>query len=356
MRRQKYYVFATDRKHHRFLRFLKVFSLVLLTLIVLGTLAAVVMKNRVRLETLRVTVADLPADLNGYSILHLSDLHGAELGRDQAAVRSAISGTTYSAVVMTGDMLGPEGQVEPLLKLLDVLSTDKTVDKLYLPGDEDSEYLDYYGHGSNTAYTAWAEALTERGVVILDRPYLVTRNKGKARLWFVPEVLFTMDAERELEKWRAQVQNLNASEASKRVARYQLDRWTEIVEKQKEINQNPGDVIIAVTHTPLTEAYSRLTTKDRQNSPGFSLQHTSLILAGHYCGGQWRLPFGPAIYVPGRGWFPSDEGLTGLGWAGSTRQYISPGLGASRFYPMPAFRLFNSPVVTKLTLTNSAAN
>lgn len=356
MKRQKYYVFATDRKRHRFLRFLRVTAIVLLAMIVLGALAAVVVKNRVHLETQRITVSDLSPELNSYSILHLSDLHGAELGRDQAAIRSAVSNTTYSCVLMTGDMLGPEGQFEPLMKLLDVLSTDPTVDKLYLPGDEDGDYLDYYGHGTSTALTLWAEQLTERGFTILDRPYLVTRNKGKARLWFVPEELFTMDADRELAEWRDKVQRQEGSEASKRVARYQLDRWTEIAASRKEINQHPGDTVIAVTHTPLTEAYSRVTTKDRQSSPGFSLQHASLILAGHYCGGQWRIPFGPAIYVPDRGWFPSDESLTGLGWAGSTRQYISPGLGASRIYPMPAFRLYNPPVITKLILTNSAAN
>ena len=354
MRRQNYYVFATDHRPHRIRRFFAVTGIGLLVLIMLGALSALIMMNRVRLETESVTVAGLPADLNGFSVLHLSDLHGAELGREQAAVKGALSGKTYSCVVMTGDMLGPEGQAEPLLDLLDVLNPDPAVPKLYLPGDEDASYLDPFGHGSESPFAEWAERLTERGVVILDRPYLVTRNKGKARLWFVPLDLFTMNAERELENWRDEVVKQRGSEAGRRVSRYQLERWTEITPAQQEINKHPGDVIIAITHAPMTEAYSRVTAKERQESPVFSLQHTSLVLAGHYCAGQWRVPFGPAVYVPDRGWFPPDENLTGLGWAGTTQQYISPGLGASRYYPMPAFRLFNSPAVTILKLTGSA--
>ena len=75
------------------------------------------------------------------------------------------------------------------------------------------------------------------------------------------------------------------------------------------------------------------------------------MLAGHYCGGQWRLPGKGAIYVPEYGWFPEDRLIQGLDYLSGLPQYISPGLGASDYYPWQRGRVFNSPVVTLITLT-----
>ncbi len=80
------------------------------------------------------------------------------------------------------------------------------------------------------------------------------------------------------------------------------------------------------------------------------------MLAGHYNGGQWRLPFLGAVKVPasagkGSGWFPGDMGVVGLSSYQGIPQYISPGLGASNAIGLPAFRLFNTPQITQITLT-----
>ena len=73
------------------------------------------------LDNLRLRVLNLPADLENYSILHLSDLHGEMYGENQRAIAAALGDTRFSCVVMTGDMLGPEGEMEPLLELIALL-------------------------------------------------------------------------------------------------------------------------------------------------------------------------------------------------------------------------------------------
>ena len=61
--------------------------------------------------------ADLPEELNGFRILHLSDLHGAVYGDRQAAFSAALKDVRYACVVMTGDMLGPNGDMQFVEKI-----------------------------------------------------------------------------------------------------------------------------------------------------------------------------------------------------------------------------------------------
>ena len=81
------------------------------------------------------------------------------------------------------------------------------------------------------------------------------------------------------------------------------------------------------------------------------MRYASLILAGHYNGGQWRIPFKGAIYVPELGWFPDDELVQGLSYPAGIPQYISPGLGSDPHYTTQPGRLFNGPKITRIVLT-----
>ena len=109
---------------------------------------------------------------------------------------------------------------------------------------------------------------------------------------------------------------------------------------------------MAVSHTPLTRDYVTTMMAWTEKTQTFSFHHVSLILAGHYCGGQWRLPGGGALYCPAYGWFPEDQLITGLDYLNGIPQYISPGLGTSLYYSYQPGRLFNSPAMTYLQLTS----
>ena len=73
-------------------------------------------------------------------------------------------------------------------------------------------------------------------------------------------------------------------------------------------------------------------------------------MCGDLCGGGWRLPGGGALYVPDKGWLPSDEGVVGMQRINSLNQYISPGLGARTEQLLPG-RVFNSPAATLIKFT-----
>ena len=90
---------------------------------------------------------------------------------------------------------------------------------------------------------------------------------------------------------------------------------------------------------------------------GKGFQHThnldfDLVIAGHYHGGQVRVPFYGAPFIPVMtssfydGFFPDQNYVSGLAAGNSIQQYISRGLGASNI----PFRLFNTPEINLLTL------
>ncbi len=355
-RAQNKYIFAPEGRRHRregqhgFRNAILLF----LPLLIGGLLVTnAIVSRRVRLEKTNLTVLNLPEDLERYSILHLSDLHGAELGERQKAIQTALGAERYSCVVMTGDMLGPDQEIGPLLDLIALLPPETP--KYYVPGDTDGSYLAAQAHGSLSVFTSWAEKLQAAGVRILDRP--VSETRGKGTIWFVPEELYTLDLDRMAEVYETQLSEmsrkataLTADDAARRrVTEYELERLAAVREAREEFQ--PEDIQIVLTHTPLTEEYVRDMITWGQKEDFFSLRYAGLILAGHYNGGQWRLPLGGAVYVPELGWFPDDSRIRGMSYPAGIPQYISPGLGSDPHYVHMPGRIFNAPAVTLITLT-----
>ncbi len=355
MRRDKNkYVFASDYrrygKTHRFRNTV----LVLIPLLILVFFAAnFTISNRIRMEDLRLTVLNLPVDLEEYSILHISDLHGARYGEKQKAIRNVLGTARYSCVVMTGDMLGENGDVEPLLELIDLMPKDTP--KYLIPGDMDSPLVDTGAHGSLSPYADWALRVQQAGVTLLDRPVSETRDKGT--IWFIPDEVYTLDVDvtesvykKQLSALKEKGDSLTADEAARvRALEYELQRMEELRATKAEIK--PTDIQIVLTHTPLTEDFvkSMLSWTDKESV--FSVRYASLILAGHYNGGQWRIPGKGAVYVPEFGWFPEDSKIQGLSYLNGIPQYISPGLGSDPHYEYQPGRLFNAPQITRIFLT-----
>ena len=352
-RRQQYIFYEESRRGRGVL----IALLAVLLLLFAGLFTAnLAMTHTVQYTREYVTIANLPTDLDNFTILHLSDLNGAVLGDRQSAVKKAIgSRTSYGAVVLSGNMVGESGNVQPVLDLLSQLPLGTPV--LLLPGDGDPAVYATTAHATLSAYADWAQQLIDAGVIILDEPYAVT--SGKATVWFVPESLYTMDTVSTEKAWQnqidmleAQVEPLSADQAAlKRTAEYQVERMQRIREKIAAMKEK--DLQVAVSHMPLTREAINASSA-WASSKVFSLNRASLILSGGYCAGQWRIPGLGAVYVPELGFFPSDEKITGMGYLAGIWQHISPGLGASPDYPwfMP-FRLFNAPGATMLVLSAS---
>ena len=354
-RRKNRYVFGSDPSPHRARRFFRSLAVALLILLLLGAVTNYAFSNSVAMDTVWVTVPNLPPEIEEFSILHLSDLHGATLGQHQAAIGRALGNQRFSCCVITGDMLGPAGGTEALEDLLDLLPEGLLT--VYVPGDEDPPYLDVTAHGSLSPLAGWAEFLQERGVTLLDAPLLIERGKkGQARLWLIPESLYALDLDSIEHQNRNRLEQLSAvtaltpdEAAAKRVCQYQLDRVAAIRQSVKDMKE--GDIRVVVSHAPLTAAHVQTLLSWSGREDALSIRRASLVLSGHFCAGQWRLPGLGAIYVPELGWFPDDRLITGLSLVNNIPQYISPGLGASAAYPWQPFRLFNRPGIAKIYLS-----
>ena len=353
------YIFASElTKRNRSHHFRSAVLLLLPILIVSLWVLNITVSRRVQLEELKLTVLDLPDDLEGFSILHLSDLHGTRFGEKQKAVEAALGNTRYSCVVMTGDMLGEDGDVEPLLEMIALMPQDTP--KFLIPGDTDGPAIDAQAHSTLSVYTGWAEELLTAGVQILDRPVLITRGKG--RIWFVPEELYALDLNGTRNVFQAQWEDLNshatsltADDAARiRALEYEIARIDELTEIKKEFLST--DIQVVLTHTPLSSDYVSDVVSWTGKEDLFSLRYAGLILAGHYNGGQWRIPFIGAVYVPELGWFPEDGQVQGLSYVEGIPQHISPGMGSDPHYEHQPGRIFNSPMMTKIILTRKAVH
>lgn len=353
MARRQQYIFAEETHHGRgFLIGLLVVLLLLGAGLFIWNFA---MNHTVVFTRQTVTITNLPAKLENWSILHLSDLNGDTIGQKQSAVKNAIGTRSVSCIVLSGNMVGESGDVQPVLDLISVLPKETPI--LLIPGDSDPPLYDTTPHSSLSAYADWAVRLQNAGVTILDQP--VSFQRDKATIWFIPVSLYDLDVDSTEAAYQNQLDGLNAlvgdlteeQAAQKRSAEFHVARMQRIREALATIDSD--DIQIAVSHMPLTrEAVNYGRTVTGANSV-FSLRNVSLVLSGGYCAGQWRIPGVGALYVPELGFFPKEELLSGLSYLNGVWQYINPGLGASPDYPFMPFRLFNSPGAAMLVLTTS---
>ena len=152
------------------------------------------------------------------------------------------------------------------------------------------------------------------------------------------------------ENYRGQIEEKQA--ALQRLAVYQLDRLDRIEAAMAEMTNK--DMQVCVSGMPLTQEYITTAKQNADPKAVCAMNNVDLIVAGGYCGGQWRIPGMGALYVPELGWFPEDSQVQGLNFFGGIWQYVSPGLGKGLIYPWwMGFRLFNSPAVTTITLSKN---
>ena len=344
------YVFVMQEKRHWGRRiFLGILAAV--AVLILGLfLANMAINNRVELDSVTITVQNLPSDLENWSILVISDLQGRELGSHQSALADTLKNVNVSCVVLCGDMVGKDGNVEPLLELLDLLPADKP--KLLITGDSDPDFTTGYAHESTSVYMDWALQAREHGATLLDEPVCITR--GSSNIWFVPEYMYSLNLDSMENAYSSRLesysgQSLTADQAAdKRLCEYELNR----IQRLKEVREGmtAKDIQVAVSHTPLTQSYVSTMFSWSEKSEYFSLRNASLILAGHYCGGNWRLPGKGAVYVSELGWWPEDSLIEGKSMLNGIPQYISPGLSANPAETLPG-RVFNQPTATIVYLT-----
>lgn len=319
----------------------------LVLLVFLGTILYNVIDNqRFVLVEQEIYVDELPASFDGFRILQISDLHGRSFGKKQADLIEFINQLDYDMVALTGDMCNRPQFIDPMVRLQPMIDL--------LDGMENRDYV-FWVDGNSTPFAAEKnyEALTgeltetgsflqQKGVIVLILPYPITR--GEDRIWITPEMSETLFDQ--VYRRRLLIDELNQeSELEKQIQAFYKKAYA----AYNEINGN-GEVKIMLTHIPVRTNLSQEEIKKRGE-----LDY-SLILAGHNHGGQWRLPWIGALYIPSQtsgifnsGLFPSQETVKGVSYYGNIPQYISAGLGAGGPFPLQ-FRIFDTPEINLIIL------
>ncbi len=318
--------------------------------------------NYAQVESVKVVLTGMDRAFDGYTILHISDLHGKRFGAQQRQLASALSKYHFDAVCISGDVTAADGDPYAFYELLDVLEPTKRP-VLFIAGDNDPPALIGEPHYTNDVLAEFVTSAQRKGAIYVDAPQQISVN-GKS-IWIVPGWQLSLDVDATEARYRNQLRNDqeggNANtpgiKARERLALYQLDMLEQLRSARERMQ--PGDLHLALVHFPLQADYlsTLQNTSLSSTTSGSKSQPLDLVLSGHYNGGQVRLPFAGPVYVPSSGttggrWFPGDKRTQGLSQNAGISQYISPGLGVSSAYSIP-LRLFNSPKVTLIRLTTS---
>lgn len=356
-RRKAYYIFAPEKQRRGGVGGWLILLALLAGLAVTVFFLNMASNQRVELLNEKVSIMGMNKAFEGFTVLHLSDLHASPVGSDMEQWRELLFGKTFHAVVLSGDMVGADGDYEPMLSLIHTLrSIKQDVPIYFIAGDDDPPAVLSTPQGTPEALAGWVRAAQKQGAIYLDAP--VAQQVGKYNVWFTPEYLYDVDAagmagslavqKEEMEKQGLQYQSEGG--ASYRALSYRLDAMQRTAEAVKLIQDT--DLQIAVNHAPLEASYIRTGLEWADQTKTFNFRQIDLVLAGHLCGGQWRLPGVGPVYMPERGWFPGDAHVMGMQRINSINQHISPGLGASEAYPMDG-RLFNMPAATLVKFTST---
>jgi len=330
-------------KRKRFI--LIILVLCLITCIFGNVIYTIIDNHRFVVVEEKIQILNLPDSFDGFKILQISDLHGSYFGDLQKDLVEAINQLDYHMIAFTGDMSNGTSKnhsgtsTQSVFDLINGIQSNAPM--FWVDGNWGPFTMSTICNIFSGNLTSVGITLQENGVVLLTDPMPITR--GIDQIWITP-VLSKSSFDCYQEKLADQSKGIDSIE------RKALFSAMAVYE---QINNN-GEIKLALTHYPFPTNLSVSQIEEDQH-----LDY-DLILAGHYHGGQIRLPLIGALYIPSyntennnRGLFPDQNDVKGLSYFGTTPQYISAGLGSSDVIPFLDFRLFNTPEINLITLTGA---
>lgn len=242
--------------------------------------------------------AKIPEEFNGYRIVHISDLHNKEFGKNQEGLLKKIHAVSPDIIVITGD-------------LIDRRKYDLETAMVFINGAVEIAPV-YYVSGNHEAWSGEYENIRENlksaGVHILD------------------------DTKATLSKGQGKIEILGLSDPDFLTTSY-LEGTN--ISKLREHLQLLSDFVfqILLCHRPeLFDTYVK--------------ENIDLIFSGHAHGGQFRIPFVGGLVAPDQGLFPKYT--SGAYTQNKSTMIVSRGLGNS----IIPIRIFNRPEIVVVTLRN----
>lgn len=241
----------------------------------------------------------VPAAFDGYTILHLSDLHNKSFGEGQSVLLEKMESVAPDLIVVTGDLIDRRRfDLGPAMELMEGAVQLAPV---------------YFVAGNHEAwsgkYGLIKESLQEAGVVVLDNEAVQINKEGDhLHLLGLQDPAFLVSGYRE--KWDPiHVKN-------------QLAEWDEL-----------EGMTILLSHRP-------------DLFPYYAKSRADMVFSGHAHGGQVRLPVIGSLFAPDQGFFPTYT--QGYYEEEGTTMWVSRGLGNS----LIPLRVFNRPELVVVTLVS----
>lgn len=251
------------------------------------------------LETTHYTYAaeQLGADLEGYRIVQISDLHNAKFGKNNQKLVDRIRECEPDMIVLTGDLVDSNHtNVDRAVQFVDEIV--KICPVYYVTGNHE-----YWLEKSE--YDELMDGLIGAGVVILD-DQVVEISMGDAKFRLV---------------------GLDDKSLADGTLGTLLNNAQNVAHEDSE----EKEFTVVLAHEP-------------QYLARYAGTGVDLVLSGHAHGGQFRLPFVGGIVAPDQGFFP--EYTAGEYYMDGTEMIVSRGLGNS----VIPVRLFNYPEIVCVEL------
>ena len=281
----------------------------LVLLIVIALLVFCSYQNR-DLETTYDTykAEQLGADLEGYRIVQISDLHNVKFGKNNQKLVDRIRECEPDMIVLTGDLVDSNHtNVDRAVQFVDEIV--KICPVYYVTGNHE-----YWLEKSE--YDELMDGLVSAGVVILDNQVVeISRGDAKFRLVGLDDRSLADGT-------------LEALLSDESIRNNQAEQKEETADNE---DSGEKELTVVLAHEP-------------QYLARYAGTGVDLVLSGHAHGGQFRLPFVGGIVAPDQGFLP--EYTAGEYYMNGTEMIVSRGLGNS----VIPVRLFNYPEIVCVDL------
>ena len=249
------------------------------------------------LNTYTISSSKLPQSFDGYRIAHVSDLHNAEMGKDNETLLTMLRDADPDMIAITGDLIDSRNtDIEVALKI--VREAVKIAPCYYVTGNHEARVNEY---GELKA------GMEAAGVTVLEDVKTKISMEGET------------------------ITLIGVNDPS-----YQTDYLfgdSEMVmnTKLEDLHTGNDGFTLLLSHRP--ELFDTYVDQD-----------VDLVLSGHAHGGQFRLPFIGGLVAPNQGLFPEYD--AGIYTENNTNMLVSRGVGNSIF----PFRINNRPEVILIEL------
>lgn len=253
--------------------------------------------NDITVSATEYANSKIPPNFNGYKIVQISDLHNKKFGRNQHRLINHIKELQPDIILITGDII--DRRHYNLDTALEFTSQAAQIAPTYYVTGNHEAWSGKYG--------IIKSELEKTGVITVDnKTFQLKKNGQKIRLIGTEDPAFYYED-------------------------YLDGADTKAMEEHLDNFADEDSFKILLAHRP---NFMYL----------YKNKNIDLVFTGHAHGGQIRLPFIGAFYVPDQGFNP--QYTIGCYTENNTTMYVSRGLGNSVF----PFRIFNRPEIVAVTL------